>query len=228
MFITSREQSSAEVEYDKPICRGVLHSIFFYSVVPISLGFLWYHCRNDIHHFAMLFFTIASMFLYGASSVYHDQDFLPTDEDLKQELFFRKLDHLGILTNCFLCEYVVCLLAFGQTNLLLFLYMTFYSSFMYPFCVQRIFNKQNQHISAYLKQCLVCIPFIPFVIYYQSESQTTWLLYTWGFYVVGFIVYMSKQPNFSSKWFGYHEVFHLCICMAYITSCIYIYSSIVA
>ena len=37
------------------------------------------------------------------------------------------------------------------------------------------------------------------------------------FYTAGALVYALRRPNPSPRWFGFHEIFHACTLLAFIT-----------
>ena len=54
-----------------------------------------------------------------------------------------------------------------------------------------------------------------------------WLLLAGGIlYTIGAVVYATKKPDLSPRWFGFHEIFHLCTVLAWACHCVAVYLAV--
>ena len=54
-----------------------------------------------------------------------------------------------------------------------------------------------------------------------------WLLLAGGIlYTLGAVVYATKKPDLSPRWFGFHEIFHLCTVLAWACHCVAVYLAV--
>jgi hemolysin III len=53
------------------------------------------------------------------------------------------------------------------------------------------------------------------LLQHGGAAVMTWVVIGGALYSLGAIVYGTKRPNFSPRWFGFHEVFHALTILAF-------------
>ena len=58
-------------------------------------------------------------------------------------------------------------------------------------------------------------------------AAIVWLLLAGGIlYTIGAVVYATKKPDLSPRWFGFREIFHLCTVLAWACHCVAVYLAV--
>ncbi len=182
---------------------GVILSVFgtvllvYYAYIANTIG-------NVI---AFLIYGISLIALYTASTVYH---WVPLNDE--KGLILRKLDHMMIFVLIAGTYTPICLVALrGVCGWVLF-------SLVWIIAIAGIIMKAFAmdiprwiYTGIYIAMGWLAI----FVFYPLSKALPIagiiWLVLGGVFYTVGGVIYALKWPKINSKWFGFHELFHLFI-----------------
>ncbi|MGE5418182.1 MAG: PAQR family membrane homeostasis protein TrhA [Acidobacteriota bacterium] len=158
------------------------------------------------HIVAFSIFGASMLLLYTASTLYH---LLPLSE--RGVAILRKIDHMMIYVLIAGTYTPICLVtlrgAWGWTLLGIVWSVAAigFAMKLFWFDAPRWFST-----SFYVFMGVIVVAFIPLLLQQMSVEGLKWIAYGGAMYIVGAIIYGTKLPvlNFS-KWFGFHEVFHL-------------------
>lgn len=192
------------VEAVKPRLRGWIHagmaplaiaaSIVLVTVAPTTPGSV-----------TAAVFGFTAVLLFGTSAVYHRGTWSPTVTRV-----LRRLDH----TNIFLIiagtytPLAVLLLPWPDNrNLLLIIWSGALAGL-----AMRVFwlgAPRWLYVPLYVALGWVALWFLP-DLWRSGGPAVVWLILAGGLaYTAGAVVYGTKRPNPSPRWFGFHEIFHL-------------------
>lgn len=205
----------------KPILRGWVHAI----TAPLALAatiVLVVLAPTPGLKWASVVYMLSSLILFGVSAAYHLFYWTPPVERVLQ-----RLDHANIflLIAGTYTPITVALLSGGQRVFLLtFVWVGaivgILASVFWP-NAPRWFNTL-----IYVLLGWVAVWFLPAL--WQSGGPATVILIIVGgiFYTIGAVVYATKKPNPSPKWFGFHETFHVFTVLAWACQCVGVYLAV--
>lgn len=143
--------------------------------------------------------------LYLASSLYH---LLPVSPSALNRL--RLFDHLMIYVLIAGTYTPICLLALsGKWGIGLLIAIWVLAVF--GMATQGLWFKAPRWFSTLIYILMGWMVVVAFVPLYRAVPlpAVIWLIVGGLFYTIGATIYALKRPNFGSRWFGFHEVFHL-------------------
>ena len=194
----------------KPRLRGWIHA----GMAPIALVasvalVVLSPTRTAV--LANTVFGVSAVLLFGTSAVYHRGTWSPTVTGV-----LRRLDH----TNIFLIiagtyTPLAALLLPGDTSrtLLLVVWAGALAGLL-----ARVFwlgAPRWMYVPIYIALGWVAVWFLP-DFWDLGGPAVVWLVAVGGFaYTVGAVVYATKRPNPSPRWFGFHEIFHVLTVVGY-------------
>lgn len=158
------------------------------------------------HIFAASIFGLSLLLLYTASALYH---LLPLSQ--RGVAVLRRIDHMMIYvliagTYTPLC--LVTLQGFWGWTLL----ATIWAVAMVGFAMKLFWFHAPRWFSTlfYVFMGTIVIAFFPLLTGLLAPAAIGWIAGGGILYIIGAVIYATKLPilNFS-KWFGFHEVFHL-------------------
>ena len=155
--------------------------------------------------FASLVFGISLILLYTASSTYH---IAKASEKVINVL--RRIDHSMIYILIAGTYTPICLLALkGKLGLTLFIiiWALAFTGIIFNMCWFNCPRKLSTLF--YIIMGWLVIFFIVPIIKAISINGFMWLLMGGIFYTVGGVIYALKWPKIHSKYFGFHEIFHI-------------------
>jgi hemolysin III len=200
----------------KPFFRGWNHLILSIVNIPVTFLYLYPIVDNIAENLAVSLFYISSTLLYSMSSLLHLKYW-----SRKEYKLMKKIDHSAILLSIYFNQLVVALLLL-KNELIFFFTLTFISSFVFPTCLKEIVEEPENHINSYIKQSIILIPIIPYMIFTHTAYANLMMFISFSSYLIGLKCYVSKKPVLSKNIFGYHEVFHLLTTISYICNVEYI------
>lgn len=157
------------------------------------------------HWASFLIFGVSMLLLYMASTLYH---LLPISD--RVSLFFKRIDHMMIYVFIAGSSTPISLLAVGG-KLGRAIFVGIWVCALLG-CLQKIFWIHAPRWFSTLLYVLMGWAFgfvtVP-LIKQLSMDGFIWLLSGGISYTVGAVIYAFKWPNFSQKWFGFHELFHI-------------------
>ena len=203
----------------KPLLRGYFHEwMFFVSIgacIPLIIK-----SSNSTEIIATIVYSTGIFMMFGFSALYHRVDWRP-----KVLKIMRRLDHSAIFIMIAGTFTPICLLVLPENiglQLLLIIWIVAGIGILQVF----LFTNTPRIIRAsiYLIAGYVAIPYLS--VMSSLMGFTNFILTITGgtIYSVGAIGYGLKFPNFSPKYFGYHEFFHILVSIAAILHFIVIYS----
>jgi hemolysin III len=187
----------------KPKLRGWLHL----GAIPVSavLCLVLLVVAGDTgHRTAVAVYTASSLLLFSISAVYHRGTWDPGMGG-----FLRRLDHANIflIIAGTYTPYAVLLLPPDRARLLLVLVWSGAAIGVF-FRLVWLHAPRWTYVTAYIALGWVAIFFLPDLARAGGWVVLTLMVLGGLLYTVGAVVYATKKPDPSPRWFGYHEVFH--------------------
>jgi hemolysin III len=149
-------------------------------------------------------FAVTSWLLFGVSGVYHTVDWNP-----KVKAILRRFDH----TNIFLIiagtytPISVTLLSHSSAELLLILVWTG-ALIGIGFRMFWISAPRWVYVPCYIALGWAAMFYMPQLARSGGAAVVTLIIIGGLLYSIGAVFYATKRPNFSPRWFGFHELFH--------------------
>lgn len=194
------------VRFREPV-SGLTHLLGLIASL-LGLIFLVYTANKHSTTWHIVSFSIfgaSLILLYTASSIYH---LLPVSEKWIKVL--RRLDHIMIYVLIAGTYTPVCLIplrgTWGWSLLGSIWFLAFLGIFFKIFWLHA---PRWVSTSIYIFMgWVIIIAFLPLI---RSIPTTglIWLVVGGLLYTAGAVIYGTKRPQISLKWFGFHEIFHL-------------------
>lgn len=158
-------------------------------------------------------YTITAVVLFSVSAIYHRGKWSP-----KAKAVLRRIDHsnIALLIAGSYTPFAVLLLPRKSATILL---ITVWSGAILA-ALFRLFwlgAPRWLYVPIYLALGWVAVIFLPG--FWRTGGIAVFILIALGglLYSAGGIIYALKRPNFSDKWFGFHELFHAFTAAAFVT-----------
>ncbi len=205
----------------KPKLRGWLHAGMFPASVAAGIVLI---CLADTTRaqIACAVYSASAWMLFGISAVYHRFDWGP-----RGEAILRRLDHSNIfliIAGSYTPFTLLLLHGSGQRLLLWLVWAGALAGI--AFRVFWVGAPRWLYTPCYLALGWAAVFFLPDFLRTGGVAVVVLLVVGGLLYSVGGVVYGLKRPNPSPRWFGFHEVFHLCTLAAFIVQ--YVGVSIIA
>ena len=205
----------------KPKLRGWLHAGMFPASIAAGIVLI---CLADSTQarFACAVYSASAWMLFGISGLYHRFNWGP-----RGEAVLRRLDH----SNIFLIiagsytPFTILLLSGGRRELLLWLVWAGALAGI-AFRVFWVGAPRWLYTPCYIALGWAAVFFLPDFLRTGGIAVVVLLVVGGLLYSAGGVIYGLKRPNPSPRWFGFHEVFHLCTLAAFIVQ--YVGISLVA
>ena len=203
----------------KPLLRGYFHEWMFFISIGACIPLI-NNSTNSTELIATIVYSIGIFMMFGFSALYHRVNWRP--EVLK---IMRRLDHSSIFIMIAGSFTPICLLVLPENlglQLLVIMWVVAGIGILQTF----IFTNAPRMIRAgiYLIAGYIAIPYLSVLSSVMGFTNFSLTLAGGTIYSVGAISYGLKFPDFSPKYFGYHEFFHVLISLAAILHFIVIYS----
>ncbi len=187
----------------KPRLRGWLHAgTFPVSVVAgIVLVVLAHGTAATI---ATGVYAASAALLFGISAIYHRGQWSP-----RAERRLKRLDHSNIfliIAGTYTPFSVILLRHDGGTTLLWIVWAAALGGI--AFRVLWVGAPRWLYTPVYLALGWVAVFYLGALLHTGGAAVVTLLAIGGGLYSAGGVVYATKKPNPSPRWFGFHEVFH--------------------
>ena len=194
----------------KPRLRGWLHAgTFPVSVVAgIVLVVLAHGTAATL---ATAVYAASAALLFGISAVYHRGQWSP-----RAERRLKRLDHSNIfliIAGTYTPFSVILLRHDGGTTLLWIVWAAALGGI--AFRVLWVGAPRWLYTPVYLALGWVAVFYLGALLHTGGAAVVTLLAIGGGLYSAGGVVYATKKPNPSPRWFGFHEVFHALTLAAY-------------
>jgi hemolysin III len=187
----------------KPRLRGWLHL----GAIPVSTVLclvLVVVAPTAAARTALAVYLATSVLLFAVSAVYHRGSWGPAMGD-----FLRRLDHANIflIIAGTYTPFAVLLLPPTQARLLLVVIWVGAVAGVL-FRLLWLHAPRWSYVAAYIALGWVAAFFVVDIVRLGGGLILALLLLGGALYTVGAVVYATRRPDPSPRWFGYHEVFH--------------------
>jgi len=197
------EPAAPPVVAVKPKLRGWLHL----GAAPVALAagiVLISLADGGRARLASAIFAFSAVMLFGTSALYHRGNW-----GARGEAILRRLDHANIflIIAGTYTPFTVLLLHGTAERALLY---TVWGGALAGIAFRVFWLKAPRWIytPCYLALGWAAVFFLPDFLHAGGVAVLVMMVVGGLLYSVGAIVYGTKRPNFSPKWFGFHEVFH--------------------
>ncbi|MBM6402752.1 hemolysin III family protein [Phycicoccus sp. CSK15P-2] len=199
----------AAIAQVKPRLRGWLHA----GMTPVALAagvLLVVLASTTSAKVSAAVFAGTAVLLFGTSAVYHRGTWSPRVADV-----LRRLDH----SNIFLIiagSYTpfALLLPTGQARTLLLVVWTGAVAGVL-FRVLWAGAPRWLYVPVYVMLGWVAVFYFGPLLEHAGGAVMAWVVLGGVLYSLGAVVYGTKRPNISPRWFGFHEVFHTLTILAF-------------
>ncbi len=157
------------------------------------------------HVVSFAIFGASLILLYSASTVYH---MFPVSE--KMSIIFRKIDHIMIFILIAGTYTPICLVPLrGPWGWSLF--GAIWGFAIAGIMLKLFWFKAPRWLSTVIYVIMGWLAIIAIVPLVKTLPGAAVFYIVLGgiFYSIGAVIYGTKRPNFGSKWFGFHELFHI-------------------
>jgi hemolysin III len=153
---------------------------------------------------ACAIFTITACALFGVSALYHRNDWGP-----RGEAILRRLDHANIflIIAGTYTPLTILLLKGGKQDILLWLVWAGALAGI-AFRVFWVGAPRWLYTPCYIALGWAAVFFLPDFMRTGGIAVMVLIIVGGLLYSVGAVIYGTKRPNPSPRWFGFHEVFH--------------------
>ncbi|HEU5242501.1 MAG TPA: hemolysin III family protein [Ornithinibacter sp.] len=199
----------AVIDHVKPKLRGWLHA----GMTPVALvaGVILFALAGTTEgKVSAAVFGGTAVLLFGTSAVYHRGTWSP-----RVGGFLRRFDHSNIfLIIAGTYTPFALLLPPDQARRMLLIVWTG-AVIGVLFRVLWTGAPRWLYVPAYAMLGWVAVFYFGPLLEHAGGAVMAWVVVGGALYSLGAIVYGTKRPNFSPRWFGFHEVFHALTILAF-------------
>lgn len=162
--------------------------------------------------FCCLVFMVSMILLYGASTIYHSFDM-----GERKNKILKKFDHAMIFVLIAGSYTPVCLLVIGgKTGIVLLSLVWTVGILGIIFKLCWVTCPKWLSSAMYIAMGWMCVIAFAPIMNNMTASEFAWLLTGGIIYTIGGIIYAIKTPkvkayNERHRYFGTHEIFHVCV-----------------
>ena len=194
-----------------PKLRGIIHLVMspISLVAGLTLITVADHLRGRV---TLGIFTLTAVILFTCSALYHRVKWSDRTKGI-----WRRIDHanIPILIAGTYTPFAVFLLNRSQATILLSLV---WSGAIFTALIRVLWITAPRwlYVPLYIALGWAAVIYLP--EFYTKGGVAVFALILIGglCYSVGGLIYGIKRPNFSFKWFGFHELFHALTAAAFI------------
>lgn len=205
----------------KPHLRGWIHLV----AAPLSLAasiVLTCLAPNGATKGGSAIYLAASLILFGISALYHRFYWSP-----RWEIVWNRLDH----SNIFLLiagTYTPLSIAILPHDQAVTILSIVWGGALLGILLNLFWPTAPRWLATLIYVALgwVALWYLP-QFWSLGGAVIVWLLLAGGIlYTIGAVVYATKKPDLSPRWFGFHEIFHLCTVLAWACHCVAVYLAV--
>ncbi|WP_406268409.1 hemolysin III family protein [Actinacidiphila glaucinigra] len=187
----------------KPKLRGWLHAGMFPAVLVAGVV-LTAFAESTRGRIACAVFTLTACALFGVSALYHRGDWGP-----RASAVLRRMDHANIflIIAGTYTPFTLLLLPDGKQEVLLWLVWAGALAGI-AFRVFWVGAPRWLYTPCYIALGWAAVFFLPDFLRQGGVAVLVLIVVGGLLYSVGAVVYGTKRPNPSPRFFGFHEVFH--------------------
>jgi len=205
------ERSPQNADSPKPKLRVLIHLIM--SPVALVAGLILITLADKLRgRIALGIFTVAAVTLFTCSALYHRITWKP-----KSKMVWRRIDHanIPILIAGTYTPFAIFLLHKDQAIVLMVL---IWIGALSTACMRILWIGAPRwlYVPLYTALGWAAVFFLPSFYHRGGVAVFTLILLGGLCYSLGGLIYGIKKPNFSRKWFGFHELFHSLTAAAFI------------
>ena len=199
----------AALDHVKPKLRGWLHA----GMTPVALVagiVLVVLASTTVGKVAAAVFGGTAVLLFATSAVYHRGTWSP-----RVGAFLRRFDH----SNIFLIiagSYTPFALMLPPDQARTMLVIVWVGAILGV--LFRVFwagAPRWLYVPAYVSLGWVAVFYFGPLLEHAGAAVMTWVVIGGALYSLGAVVYGTKRPDISPRWFGFHEVFHALTILAF-------------
>ncbi|MDB4135843.1 hemolysin III family protein [Gammaproteobacteria bacterium] len=203
----------------KPLLRGYFHEWMFFISIGACIPLIS-KSTNPNELIATIVYSIGIFMMFGCSALYHRINWRP-----KVLKVMRRLDHSSIFIMIAGSFTPICLLVLpDKLGLQLLLIIWIIAGIGIIQTVLFTNTPRMVRAGIYLIAGYMAIPYLSVLSSVMGFTNYALTVAGGTIYSVGAIGYGLKFPDFSPKYFGYHEFFHILVSVAAILHFIVIYS----
>lgn len=203
----------------KPLLRGYFHEWMFFISIGACIPLIS-KSTNPNELIATIVYSIGIFMMFGFSALYHRINWRP-----KVLKLMRRLDHSSIFIMIAGSFTPICLLVLpDKLGLQLLLIIWIIAGIGIIQTVLFTNTPRMVRAGIYLIAGYMAIPYLSVLSSVMGFTNYALTVAGGTIYSVGAIGYGLKFPDFSPKYFGYHEFFHTLVSVAAILHFIVIYS----
>lgn len=205
----------------KPAFRGHSHQAMFFVALGACLLLI---AKGSSYKevLATIVYTLGTLSMFGISALYHRVTWQP-----RARALMKKLDHSAIFIMIAGSCTPVTIFALNEESgmkLLISVWIVALLGILHTLFFSNVPNLIK--VIIYFIPGYMVAPYVGELIPKLGVTNMIYLFAGGAFYTFGAICYGIKKPSLNPKLFGYHEVFHLCVCVGAILHFIMIYSLI--
>jgi hemolysin III len=197
---------------NRPKLRGIIHLVM--SPLSLVAGLTLITITSELRgRVTLTIFTLTAVSLFTCSAIYHR---VPWGQSAKA--VWRRIDHANIpfLIAGTYTPFAIYLLEKSQAVVLL----TIVWGGAVISGIFRVFwlsAPRWHYVPIYLALGWAALIYLP--DFYRTGGLLVLVLIAFGgfLYSAGAIIYAIKKPNFSIRWFGFHELFHAMTAAAFVS-----------
>ncbi|MDO4607014.1 MAG: hemolysin III family protein [Bowdeniella nasicola] len=217
------EQVSEMFHQVKPKLRGWIHL----ATAPLALaaGIVLITLTPTVAgKLSVVVFAFSTVLLFGHSAVYHRGTWSP-----RAAAILRRMDHANIflLIAGTYTPLSVILLDYSTATLVL---SVVWIGALVGIALRLLWLRAPRwlYVPLYIALGWVAVAFLR-DFWTAGGPAVFWLVLSGGIaYTVGAIVYGTRWPDPAPRWFGFHEIFHLCTVGGYVCHCIAVFMAAVS
>ena len=203
----------------KPLLRGYFHEWMFFISIGACIPLIS-KSTNPNELIATIVYSMGIFMMFGFSALYHRINWRP-----KVLKVMRRLDHSSIFIMIAGSFTPICLLVLpDKLGLQLLLIIWIIAGIGIIQTVLFTNTPRMVRAGIYLIAGYMAIPYLSVLSSVMGFTNYALTVAGGTIYSVGAIGYGLKFPDFSPKYFGYHEFFHILVSVAAILHFIDIYS----
>jgi hemolysin III len=196
----------------KPRLRGVLHEAAF-AISLVTGTVLICLADSGRERLAVAVYAGSVALLFGTSAAYHRGAWSPRAYDV-----MARLDHsmIFVLIAGSYTPFALLLLHGAMQWVVL---GVVWGGAVLGIVLRNAFRRPPRwlFVALYLALGWVAVGLMPDVLRRGGVAVLVLLAVGGLFYTAGAVIYALRRPNPSPRWFGFHEVFHACTLLAFIT-----------
>lgn len=186
-----------------PKLRGIVHLVM--SPLSLVVGIVLITLASELSgRITLGVFTLAAVTLFTCSALYHRVGW-----SKKYKAVWRRIDHanIPILIAGTYTPFAIFLLNADQAKVLLIVVWTG-AIVTAVLRVSWVNAPRWLYVIAYIALGWAAVAYMPEFLRSGGVLIFSLILLGGILYSSGALIYATKRPNFSPRWFGFHELFH--------------------